>query len=54
MKTKDSKVMFPSFLIMITKKNQHEKKCLESGTEFAAEFERLCKAEGKRTYSIMI
>ena len=52
MKTKDSKEMVPAFSTMITKKNRPKKTWVDKGTEFAGEFEKLCKAEGRQIYSL--
>ena len=46
MKTKDSNETVCPFLTMITKKNRPEKNWVDKRTKFAAEFEKLCKAEG--------
>ena len=53
MKTKDSKETVRAFLTMITKKNRPKKTWVDKGTEFAGEFEKLCKAEGIQIYSTM-
>ena len=53
MKTKDSKETVRTFLTMITKKNRTEKRWVPKATEFAGEFKKLCKAEGKQVYSTM-
>ena len=53
MKTKDSKERVRAFLTMITKMNHPEKIWVDKGTEFAVEFKKLCKAEGKQIYSTM-
>ena len=45
MKTKDSKETVRAFLTMITKKKRPKKIWVDKGTEFAGEFEKLCKAE---------
>ena len=52
-KTKDSKQMVRVFLSMITKKNRRKEIWFDKGTEFAGEFEKLCKAEGIQIYSTM-
>ena len=52
MKTKDSKET-SGILSMITKKNRPKKIWVDKGTEFAAEFKSLCKAEGIQVYSTM-
>ena len=44
MKTKDSKETVRAFSTMITKKNQPSKFSVDNGTQFAVEFEKLCKA----------
>ena len=51
MKTKDSKEAVRAFLTMITKKFRTEKIWFYNGTEFAGEFKKLCKAEGRKIYS---
>ena len=38
---------------MITKKNRPKQIWVDKGTEFAGEFEKLCKAEGIQVYSTM-
>ena len=53
MKTKDSKKTVRAFLSMITEKNRTGKIWVDKGTEFAAEFKKLCKAEGIQIYSTM-
>ena len=53
MKTKDSKETVRAFLTMITKKNRPKKFWVDKGTEFAGEFEKICKAEGIQIYSTM-
>ena len=53
MKTKDSNETVGAFLTMITKKNRPKKIWVDKGTEFAGEFEKLCKAEGIQIYSTM-
>ena len=53
MKTKVSKETVCSFLSMITKKNRHKENWVNKGTNFAGEFEELCKAEGIQIYSTM-
>ena len=53
MKTKVSKETVRAFLTMITKKNRPKKICVDKGTEFAGEFNKLCKAEGIPIYSTM-
>ena len=53
MKTKDSKETVRAFLTMITKKNRPKKIWVDKGTEFAAEFKKLCNAEGIQIYSTM-
>ena len=53
METKDSTETVPLFLTMITKTNQAEKISLDKGTEFAGEFEELCKAKGIQIHSTM-
>ena len=52
MKTKDSKETVRAFSTMITKKID-PKSWVDKGTEFAGEFEKLCKAEGIQIYSTM-
>ena len=52
-KTKDSEETVRAFLSMITKENRPRKSWVDNGTEFAEEFEKLCKAEGIQTYSTM-
>ena len=42
-----------AFLTMITKKNRPQKILFDKETEFAGEFEKLCKAEGIQIYSTM-
>ena len=49
-KTKDSKETVRAFLTMITKKNRTKKIWVDKGTEFAGEFQKLCKAEGIQFY----
>ena len=53
MKTIDSKETVRAFFTMITKKNRPKKIWVNKGTEFAGEFEKLCKAEGLQIYSAM-
>ena len=53
MKTKDSKETVRAFLTMITKKYRPKNSWVDKGTEFAGEFEKLCKAEGIQIYSTM-
>ena len=53
MKSKDSKETVRAFLSMFTKKNRTKKIWVDKGTEFAAEFKKLCKAEGIQIYSTM-
>ena len=53
MKPKDSKETVRAFLSMITKKNRPRKNWVVNGTEFAEDFERICKVEGIQTYSTM-
>ena len=53
MKSEDSKETNRAFLSMITKKNRPKKFWVDKGTEFAGEFKKLCKAEGKQIYSTM-
>ena len=53
MKTIDSKETVRAFLTMITRKNRPKKIRVDKGTDFAAEFKKLCKAEGIQTYSTM-
>ena len=53
MKTKDFKEFVRAFLTMITKKNRPKKNWVDKGTEFAAEFKKVCKAEGIGTYTTM-
>ena len=48
MKTEDSKKTVRAFLTMITKMNRPEKVWVDKGTEFAREFKKICKAEGKK------
>ena len=38
---------------MITKKNRPNKIWVDKGTEFAGEFQKLCKTEGIQVYSTM-
>ena len=52
-KSNDSKGTVPPFLSMITKNNRPKKIWVDKGTEFAGEFEMLCKAEGIQIYSTM-
>ena len=51
--TKDSKEAVRTFLTMLTKKNGPKKNWVAKGTEFAGEFKKLCKVEGKQIYSTM-
>ena len=51
LKTKDSKETVRAFLTMITKKNRRENFWVDKETEFASEFEKLSKAEGKQNFS---
>ena len=51
--TKDSKEIVCAFLILITKKNRLKKFWVDKGTKYAADFKKLCKAEGIRIYSTM-
>ena len=53
MKSKGSKETVRALLSMITKKNRPRKIWVDKGTEFAGEFEKLCKAEGIQIYSTM-
>ena len=53
METKDSKETVRAFLSRITKTNSPTKFWVDKGTNFAAEFQKLCKAEGIRSYSTM-
>ena len=53
MKTKDSKETVRACLSKITKKNRPKTIWVDKGTEFAGEFEKLCKAEGIQIYSTM-
>ena len=53
MKTKDSKETVRAFLSMITKKSRPKKIWADKGSEFAGEFNKLCKAEGIQIYSMM-
>ena len=53
MKTKDSKETVRAVLTMITKKNRPKQNWFDTGTEFAGEFKKLCKAEGIQIYSTM-
>ena len=53
MKTKDSKETVPAFVTMTTKKNRPKTMWVDNGTEFAGDFKKLCKAEGKQIYSTM-
>ena len=53
MKTKDSKETVRAFFTMNTKTNRPKKVWVDKGTEFAGEFEKLCKAEGTQIYSTM-
>ena len=53
MKTKDSKETVRAFLTMITKTNRPRKNWVDTGTEFAGEFKKLCKAEGIQIYPTM-
>ena len=53
MKTKDSKEIFRAFLTKITKMNRPKKTWVDKETKFAAEFKKLCKAEGIQNYSTM-
>ena len=52
-KSKDSKETVRAFLSMITKKNRPKEIWVDKGTEFAGEFEKLCKAERIQIYSTM-
>ena len=52
MKTKPSKETIRAFLTKNTK-NRPKKTLVDKGTEFAGEFEKLCKAEGIQIYSTM-
>ena len=53
LKTKDSKETVRAFFTMVTKKNRPKKIWVDKGTEFAGEFNKLCKAEGIQIYSTM-
>ena len=53
MESKDSKETVRAFLSMITKKNRPIQIWVDKGTEFAAEFKKLCRAEGIQFYSTM-
>ena len=53
MKSKDSKENVRAFLTVITKKNHRKKIWDGKGTEFAGEFEEICKAEGIKCYFTM-
>ena len=53
MKTKDSKETVRAFLTMITIKNRPKKIWVDKGTDFAADFEKFCKAERIQIYSTM-
>ena len=53
MRTNDSKETVRAFSTMLTKKNPPENFGVDKGTEFAGEFEKLCKADGIRIYSTM-
>ena len=53
MNSKDSKETVRAFLSMIRKKNRPKKFWVDKETELAAEFEKLCKAEGIQFYSTM-
>ena len=46
LKTEDSKETVRAFLTMIPKKNPPENICVDKGTDFVGEFEKLCKTEG--------
>ena len=50
MKIKDSKETVRAFLNNNTKKNQPKKVWVDKGTEFAGEFEKLWKVEGRHIY----
>ena len=52
-KTKDSKETVRAFLTMITKKKSAQKILVDKGTDFAGEFENLCKTEGTQLYCTM-
>ena len=51
MKTRGSNETVCGFLTTITKKNRPKKSWVDKGTEFAAKFKKLCKAEGIKLYS---
>ena len=53
MQTKDSKETVRAFVTMVLKKSCPKKFWVDKGTEFAGEFEKLCKAEGVQIYSTM-
>ena len=40
-------------MTLITKKNRPKKIWVDKGTDFAGEFKKLCKAEGRQNYSTM-
>ena len=52
-KSKDAVETLGAFLSRITKKNCPRKIWVDKGTEFAVEFENLCKAGGLQIYSTM-
>ena len=53
MKSKVSKETVLSFLTVVTRKNGRKKIWVDKGTEFAGEFQNLCKAERIQFYSTM-
>ena len=53
MKTKYSKETVRAFLTLFTKKNRPKTIYVDKRTEFAGDFEELCKAEGMQIYFSM-
>ena len=53
MKTNDSKGTVCVFLTLIAKENRPKELWVEKRTEFAGEFDKLCKTEGILIYSTM-
>ena len=54
LKTNDFKETVRAFLTMTTKNKRPKKISVDKGTEFAGEFQNLCKAEGLQIESTMI
>ena len=54
LETKGSKETVRAFLTMITKRNRPKGTGVDKQTDFAGEFEKLCKAEGRQIYSTKI